>query len=217
MFDLVGSLRRLAVARPVFHSEADFQHAFAWQIHEEHPHLSVRLEYRPQLLDRKAYIDIWVCSGDDICAIELKYKTRRLTTMVKGEPFYLLDQSAQDIARYDFCKDVSRIEVLAKAYPGMLGFAVFLTNDRGYWQKSKRGGTIDTAFRLHEGRELLGELRWDGHASDGTMKDRTDPIRLDGQYGLNWLDYSKCSTERHGLLRMLIVRMEPVHPPGNGH
>ena len=32
-FDLIDILKTLAVRRPVFHSEANFQHALAWIIH----------------------------------------------------------------------------------------------------------------------------------------------------------------------------------------
>ena len=34
----------LARVRPLFHSEADFQHAFAWQLHSAHPDARIRLE-----------------------------------------------------------------------------------------------------------------------------------------------------------------------------
>jgi hypothetical protein len=37
-------LTALAKQRPIFHSEADFQHAIAWEIHKHLPRASVRLE-----------------------------------------------------------------------------------------------------------------------------------------------------------------------------
>ena len=33
----------LARMRPLFHSEADFQHAFAWQLRSAHPDARIRL------------------------------------------------------------------------------------------------------------------------------------------------------------------------------
>jgi hypothetical protein len=42
-----GAMNRLALRRPVFHSEADFQHGLAWQIQLDHPDARVRLETRP--------------------------------------------------------------------------------------------------------------------------------------------------------------------------
>jgi hypothetical protein len=190
MVDLDSALRALAMTRPVFHSEADFQHALAWLIHEQHPDLKVRLEYRPPAAGRKIYVDIWLERAGAICAIELKYKTRLLSTTAHGEPFNLLDQGAHDVARYDICKDVSRIEELVKSYPGLLGHSVLLTNDPGYWQRSNRDGTVDSAFRLHDGTVLRGELSWREHASPGTTSGRTNIIALCGAYPVRWMDYS---------------------------
>ena len=208
--DLIEVLKSLAARRPVFHSEADFQHALAWIIHEQHPDSKVRLEYRPGKITEKAYVDIWMIHDGAICAIELKYKTRRLQVTVGEEPFDLLDQSAQDQARYDFCKDIGRIEALASAYPDLTGFAVLLTNDRGYWRKSGRDGNVDSAFRLHETAKLSGRLEWAGHASAGTTKGRTDAICLVGEYSLNWMTYSKCGDRRNNEFRMAVASIGPV-------
>ncbi len=43
-------------------------------------------------------------------AIELKYKTRHLLGIVGGEIYDLGDQAAQDLGRYDFFKDIERLE-----------------------------------------------------------------------------------------------------------
>ncbi len=50
---LAGSVRlgavlgRLSGLRPVFHSEADVQQAFAWEVRTQDPTVRVRLETRP--------------------------------------------------------------------------------------------------------------------------------------------------------------------------
>jgi len=83
----------LAAKRPVFHSEADFQHAFAWEIHQHLPDAYVRLEYRPALLPTRAYVDVWVVDGNQTLAIELKYKTAPLSVQLDdGEKFDLMSQ-----------------------------------------------------------------------------------------------------------------------------
>jgi hypothetical protein len=57
-------LTTLAQQRLLFHSEADFQHAFAWEIHKRLPQALVRLE-RPVLHENKLlYVDIWVVHND---------------------------------------------------------------------------------------------------------------------------------------------------------
>jgi len=60
MIDLDGLIRELSVERPVFHSEADFQHALAWKIHKKYPKMSVKLERRVELEDKEIYIDIFL-------------------------------------------------------------------------------------------------------------------------------------------------------------
>ncbi len=205
VFDLFRALMVLAAGRPVFHSEADFQHALAWVLHERHPEAKVRLEYRPANLPEKAYVDIWVEDHRAIYAIELKYKTRGLQATADGEPFNLLDQSAQDQARYDFCRDIGRIETLARTYPGLTGLAVFLTNDQSYWRTSGRDGNVDSAFRLHEDAVLKGTLEWASHASDGTKSGRAKAICLAGEYSVKWLPYSKCGDGRNAEFRMVVV------------
>jgi len=209
-FDLVRILEALATQRPVFHSEADFQHALAWIIHEKHPAAKVRLEYRPRKLKEKAYIDIWAELHGATYAVELKYKTRSLQETVSEETFSLLNQSAQDQARYDFCRDIGRIETLAAAYPELIGFAVFLTNDRGYWRVSGRDGNVDSAFRVHEDAKLSGKLEWALHASKGTKSGRVNAICLAGEYSLNWMIYSTCGNGRNNEFRVAVVNTMSV-------
>ncbi|MFJ8834389.1 hypothetical protein, partial [Micromonospora aurantiaca] len=78
---LAAVMAELATVRPVFHSEADFQHAFAWTLHRLAPSVGVRLEVPqdgPQVLGRgRRHLDL-LCLGADghRTAIELKYFTR---------------------------------------------------------------------------------------------------------------------------------------------
>ena len=157
--DVHGLMQSLSVDRPIFHSEADFQFTLAWRIHELMPNRKVRLEYRVHLEGKPLYLDVWLPNLGT--AIELKYKTRQLLAPIGDESCSLLDQSARDLARYDFLDDVRRLERIVEAGRARRGFAVMLTNDRGYWDPptaDKR--TDDAAFRLHEGRELCGPLEW---------------------------------------------------------
>jgi hypothetical protein len=109
--ELETLLAATAAVRPIFHSEADFQHAFAWQLHEAHPDARIRLETRPSpgvRLDVLATID-----GLRI-AFELKYLLRDITVTIDGELFQLPNGGAQDLRRYDFVKDVARLEVMLR-------------------------------------------------------------------------------------------------------
>jgi hypothetical protein len=205
MRELESILASLADSRPVFHSEADFQHALAWAIHERDKSCELRLELRSPDLPGRAYIDIWLTNGDTATAVELKYKTRKLAVQVGKESFSLLDQSAQDIARYDFLKDIQRLEELVGARGRAKGYAVFLTNDSAYWVRARGDNTVDAAFRIHEGRTVTGTFQWGAGASKGTMRDRERPLEVKGRHELHWRDYSEPSATGYGLFRYLVV------------
>jgi len=202
----------LAKERPVFHSEADFQHAFAWEIHQSLPNALVRLERPIQVNGELLYIDVWIAYQGAIIAIELKYKTRRLAVQVDDEQYSLRDQSAQDIGRYDFIKDIQRLEQVAAANQNITGYAVLLTNDSAYWKPNY--GTVDADFRLHDGRILRGVLAWGAGASEGTKKNREQPLELQGEYQLKWSDYSFIESVPYGKFRSLVVKVKPTAKAG---
>lgn len=205
--DIHVLLRGLAKKRPVFHSEADFQFALAWEIREARK-LDSRLEFRP-FADERMYLDIWLPQRG--VAVELKYMTRALSGAVSGESFALLNQGAQDLRRYDFLKDIGRLERVGDRLPQAAGgFAVLLTNDSSYWNPPRRE-TIDAMFRLHEGRELTGRLVWSKRASRGTTKGRESPICLKSSYLCQWRDYgcaiSGAEERKHARFRYLALEV----------
>ncbi len=215
MLDLVATMTGLAGPRPVFASEADFQHALAWEIQRVHPSARIRLEFRPAYLDRRGYLDIWVADVDWAAAIELKYFTRALDKVVGDERFELLNQGAQDICRYDFVRDVARVEAVARRTPGVSGYALALTNDSSYWREPQyQRPTIDAAFRLHEGRTLTGLLGWSSDAAPGTTRGRTEVHALTGSYPLHWRDYSRVTDGPAGTFQYLLVEVPAAS--GNG-
>ena len=203
--NLLEVINRLSSLRPIFNMEADFQFALAWEIQKKFPDWSIRFEKKPPNLKDRIFVDLWI-EGDETCAIELKYKTRRFDIDVKGESFNLLNQGAQDLGRYDFLKDVERLENIVSAHDNVKGYAIILTNDSSYW-KSTATETIDTKFRIHDGRVLNGELSWRPEASSGTMRGREKPIKLTGTYKLNWKDYSQVSGTSYGKFRYLFLEI----------
>lgn len=202
-------IKELAKERPIFHSEADFQHALAWLIHKKLDNPSVRLEFKPP--NYKIYLDIWVRTWvrtkEYNIAIELKYKTRGLEHEINGEKFGLLNQSAQDHGRYDFLKDIQRIEKVASENRNTFGYAIFLTNDSAYWKEPAGADTFDTAFRINENKEISGELRWGKGASEGTIKNRKDGLSLRGSYQFKWQDYHEIKDKPYGKMRYLLVEI----------
>ena len=77
--ELESTLAGLSSSRPVFHSEADFQHALAWELHHAHPDVSVRLEYKPVASER-VYIDIRLPSPVPLLGSSLRLRSCRSLT-----------------------------------------------------------------------------------------------------------------------------------------
>jgi hypothetical protein len=176
----------LAEERPIFHSEADFQLSFGWQIQRHHPDADVRAETRPR---RNIHLDLLVRLNGERTAIELKYLPQRFTGTVNGELFEIPSQAAQLIHRYNVLKDVSRVERLVLDGVADRGLVVLLASEPAYWTASARGGGMDAAFHLHDGRAITGELVWSSQT--GTAIGREEPIRLHAQYACVWRDFSQ--------------------------
>jgi hypothetical protein len=211
MFNIEDVLNELSKKRPVFHSEADFQYSLAWEIHEMHPDLNIRLEKREEINGEELYLDIFIFGNDKIFALELKYKTKRLDITISNEDYHLKDQRGRNTSRYDFCKDIERLERVLEKYPNGMGFVIFLTNDDLYWKTPQSLNTTDKDFRIHEGRTIKGTLKWKEGTSKGTMRGRENPVKLDGEYSLRWKDYSDLK-RKNGKFRYLLVKVKH----GNG-
>ncbi len=208
MLDIKDIMGRLALERQLFHSEADFQHALAWKIHELQPLAKIRLEVPSGRFDRRERIDILVTTERTHYALELKYKKRRLECLSGGEKFALTNDGAQDIGRYDFIKDVARLERYVSSTENTVGCALFLTNDDLYWKASPRG-INSAAFFLHEGRELddRNPLAWHERTGEGTMRGRTESFRLGGNYSINWKHYSSIPNLPNATFRYLALEI----------
>ncbi len=194
----------LARKRPVFHSEADFQHALAWHIQETIPDTAVRLEVECGSSDERIRVDITL--PDKRAAIELKYATRLLEYSEGGDHYSLSAQDARPPKRYDYWDDVRRLEKLCALGSFDVGYAVILTNDRLYWTPSSRAETIDADFRLSEHRLVSGTLSWGFGAAPGTIRNREEEIVLEGKYLLAWQSYSNVEDETFRYLCLTIGR-----------
>ncbi len=206
MFDINDLLTGLAKCRKVFHSEADFQHALAWHIHQRNPGSQIRLEFPISVDHRKMHVDIWL--PEEKVAIELKYPTQKSKLVDNEESFALRYQGAQNQRRYDFLWDIHRLEVM-RSMPEFCeaGYAVLLTNDPLYWKDSTRK-TMDAEFRVHEGRKISKKLAWHRCASSGMVKGRELPIPLTSSYRLQWQDYFDFCRKPFGKFRYLAVSVK---------
>lgn len=201
-------MRNLARVRPVFHSEADFQLAFAWHLQTLNPDTSVRLETRPR---QGVHLDLLLTSTERTTAVELKYLTAAWTGEVGGEQFGLLAQGAQDIRAYDCVKDIERVERFVAGSPGASGLVLVLANDAAYWRPVTHGRLTNAdAFRLREGSTIEGSRAWGPNTGPGTMRGRERPLKLAGKYTCRWNDYSLIGG-RNGTFRYLAFAVDPPH------
>jgi hypothetical protein len=194
-------LNSLALKRPIFHNEADFQHALAWEIREKYD-CTIRLERRMDIDSKKrSYLDIFVEHEGRRTAIELKYKMRATEIIFQGETFSLLNQGAQDIGRYDVLKDLQRLEQMVNNNLVDEGYLVFLTNDASYYRDPvTEKQTADRDFRIHDGKFISGTLTWSESTGEGTMKGREEPLIIEDSYQVSWNEYSRLDASSSGII-----------------
>ncbi len=209
------AIESLCKVRPCFHSEADFQFALGWQIKMANPDVEVRREIPQKTGSRTYKLDLLFRSAGRRIAIELKYFKAPLAATVKREEFNLIDAVAHDISRYDFLKDVQRLEHVLASDLADEAYAVVLTNQPKYWESRAAGNRVDEAFGLEEGRAVSGKLASASHVG-GTSKAHERPIQLDGRYELRWADYSHFPDSRYGRFRWLAVQATSGTVPPNG-
>lgn len=200
--DLDQIFRELAAERQLFHSEADLQHAFAWKIRST---LGCQIRLERRLPGTREYSDIAFENAGTRILIELKYKTMPVVFDTGDEPYDLKNHGAQDLGRYDFWKDVHRLEKALKRGLADRCWTILLTNDQSYWKTPSRAGTIDAAFRLFDGRSVSGVLRWTGKPAEGTVKNREQSIPLAGRYTILWKEFSSLPITTCGRFRYLLV------------
>ena len=212
-WDLDIILMELAVQRPVFQNEMDFQFSFAWQIKMKFPNWNIRFEKNlTDSEDEKRRIDLWI-EGENTYAIELKYPTQELFHEVNNEIFKLRNQSAVDYSRYAFLKDIQRMEEVVGNNTDVKGYAILITNDMSIELPPTKDDVADFQFRIHEGKVINNEeldwIRKEGGQSYGQME---NPIKLRGTYKFNWKDYSELKNKNNlpvtnGKFRYLFVEI----------
>lgn len=189
-FSIHEIMRNLREQRNIFHSEADFQFALAWQIHTDFPDCQIRLEYKP-ISSKNMFVDIWVWIGNIQIAIEVKYPAAKhiIENDDLFETFRLDKGGPLGTARYGFLKDIQRLEKFA-GRRDTLRFAVLLTNQQRLWEVPKRGWRQenDYQFRIHEGQAINGHRRWAKKTSLKTKQSRPS-LNIKGRYVMEWQNY----------------------------
>ena len=199
----------LAATRPVFHTEADFQHAFAWTLQTRHPQARIRLERRLAATTNER-LDVLAVVDDVTVAVELKYPVAAVDAVVDGGRFILRAQGAEDTSQFGFVSDIIRVERLVTAGVCDVGVTVLLSNNPKLWRTPpvRAKPTIDAMFRLTEGRGLAGRLAWaGGNWWRGTFP---EAIELAGRYPLDWAPYATLPDVARGEFRWLAATVTPA-------
>lgn len=159
------ALQELGEQRKFFFSEDDFKLALALAISLKGAgKLDVRLEVPSRkeikFIDRRGkehlktmYLDMLIVEKNQQrrYPIELKYKTKfsfYSDPFGGEEPITLRNHSARDVSRYNFRKDIYRIEKLREDPSVEKGFVIFLTNEPKFWQDEIDGINMDGNYRM---------------------------------------------------------------------
>ena len=205
--DIELAIKSIQNKQKIFHSEADFQFSLAWELQRILPNAKIRLEYCPPFA-REMHIDIYVIDEDGSYPIELKYKSKTVETIVDNEYFKLKNHGAQDLGRYDYLYDIWRIERMRKLDKDFrAGFAIMLTNEPAYWKAPLSKNTVDSAFRIHDGRIISGSCAWGANVSSGTSKNREEPIVFEGTYTIQWNPYSDLDVISNGQFKICTIEV----------
>lgn len=196
-------MRSLASVRPLFHSEADFQFAFAQELSRLASSVQCRLEVpRAREGRRKEYLDLLCMGAETSTAIEFKYFTRPWVGEADGEAHNLRAHAATDLARLYFVHDIVRLERTPLGRNSN-GLAIMLTNEPRLWTAPANGRrpTNDWAFRIHEGAHLSGTLDW-GNGYGANQRE------LSGSYEARWHDFSDLDEQPGGRFRWLLMPVQ---------
>ena len=197
-------MKGLAEKRPVFHSEADFQLSFAWEIQCLSPNDRIRLEYDPFPYDpKRTHLDVWLQTEGT--AIELKYPKMDLDAVWEGERF-VFKEGADDTARYEFLKDVAELEHLVTTHSETRrGVVILLTNVNRLWKPIRGWETRhDATMRIHQDRVLNGRTNC---TCKGHDPDDSNPIWLRGSYSMQWQDFFDLQQGQNSRFRYLAVEV----------
>ena len=202
--DLLLAIASLRQKRPIFHSEADFQFALAWEIKLLFDDAEIRLEV-PSGTSAKGRVDIVVRHQGATFPIELKYLKKKQSFLVNDEHFNLVD-GVHDIDMHDCIKDIARLETFQTQMDGFsAGYAVWLTNDAAYWNP-KYDTTYYSDFHAPQAAVKTGTMSYQAGSKVSSHPQYGHPITLKGSYTVNWVDYSDHGV-KNGLFRYALFEV----------
>jgi hypothetical protein len=209
---IMGWMQSLALRRPVFHSEFDFQLALS-TVMERAGVERIRLETMVRLDGNPRFeIDIVAYLNGVPIALELKYPKASFTGTVPADgydEYYDLPTSgAFDIDARGVWKDASRIEALIGSEHVKAGAAVVLSNYPFWSDRSHRQGTQAHGFRLWEAREAARGTTLEFPDSAKWTTSDHGSVHLNSSYRCQWHPFSTPAGVGKNDFRYLILEPE---------
>ena len=187
----------LASNEDLLFNERDLQMHLAAYLRQTGHYDDVDIEYYVPLAELEGYIwknelriDLLVRKNNEFLPIELKFKTKAVQKPISrfGEKIssivdVMKNQGAQDLGKYDFWKDVRRLEIVKNRFGAIKnGLAVFVTNDPTYLQSGKETSN-HIHFSMTEGVHSK-EKHWLNKESACHL---THPdFNLEKEYSIHW-------------------------------
>lgn len=185
----------LQLSQEIFFNELDFQVHLATSLRASQHYDDVDVEYyipyqtlKKYEWKNEVYIDIVVSKNREFVPIELKHKTSKVNKLFRrfNEEItidVLKNQAAQNLGKYAFWKDVRRIELVRNRFDAVKnGVAVFLTNDKSYYDKSKKGNAESIRFSMAEGVHSP-DKSW---LDSSKLKDNYPSFEVEKEYTIHW-------------------------------
>ena len=163
--------------------------------------------------------------------IELKYRTKEQKDIMRYDrKFDLKNQSAQDLGRYHFIKDIERLEDKTGDEKIATGksYCIMLTNDSAYYDaerydKRKKKDTRDRNFRIHQGAKIKQinpdeKLVWNLKSKDERRSYMGDPLEIKHEYICKWEPY--CTVDggdKKSEFKYLLLEIPPEKVDGHNH
>lgn len=198
--ELESNLKKVVFNGNIPVCEAQLQYELAVELGKSYPNAKIFFEYpaTDKSSTKRIYYDLVIVENDTYYVIELKYKTKDENVSIYGVSYTLKNHAAQDLGRFDYLKDVSRIENFSantnKNFGG--GFAVIVTNDSTYWEKDG-AKCIYKEFAVKNGVTISkGDKNWvNGTKESSVGKDRINGLTLLKDYSVKWQPIADTSFE----------------------
>jgi hypothetical protein len=207
------ALNRLETKKPMFHSESHLSEWLADTLKKmvdlpSWPKLQMAGFYR---VNKKLRLDMLFVHRGREYAVELKYTRAPMNKgnplSYRGDVFYAPKSgSPDDITRFNFLRDIERLESEIPIRENSVGFVLLMTNRRALWEKGDRTAN-DAAFHIDDGIRR-GLLEWASPPSPNTVERAGESLWIENNYDTKWRTYSDIpKLKKNGLFRYLLLKV----------